>query len=203
MMKWASKIIFYFVAACLVAWTASLTFAFVSQALPGQPFTRWFALIVFDLGMVSWLLIFMYGAAGIAQRGIAFLLSVFDLIGVGLMCYAEIFLGGQTFATIPVSIGTVALYAVVIWTVVNLAGVWGYHYAEPENLKRMKIQSAQDKLTSKALDLFEEKIDKLAPKVADEVATRMTDNAVLEFDYRGPAGNGKKKTTTKRTPAKK
>ena len=200
MMKWASKILFYFVAACLVAWTASLTYAFVAQALPNQPVTRWFALIVFDLGMVSWLLIFMFGAAGIAQRGIAFLLSIFDLAGVGLMCYAEIFLGGQTLAAIPGNIGSYALYAVVIWTVVNLAGVWGYHYAEPENIKRMKNQGIEDMLFAKTMKKLEKKMEAMSDEVADEMSDGMKDEVLFQVGY---TGNGKKTTTAKRTTTKK
>ena len=75
MMKMFSKILFYIVAGVLVTWTASLTYSFISQALPDQPITPYFALVVFDVGMVSWLFIFMFAAEGIAQRGIALLLS--------------------------------------------------------------------------------------------------------------------------------
>ena len=209
MMKLISKILFYMVAAVLVLWTASLTYAFISTALPNQPVTRYFALVVFDVGMVSWLMIFMFGAEGIAQRGIAFLLSLFDLVGVGMMVYAEIFLGGQTLVASTGNIGLYALYAVVIWTIINLVGVWAYHYTEPENLKRMKIRGTQDKLLAKSLEKLERKIDAISDDVSDQLADGMKVDVLHQVGF---VGNGKKKPTTtsgktgstsKRTPVKK
>ena len=210
MMKLISKILFYMVAAVLVLWTASLTYAFISTALPNQPVTRYFALVVFDVGMVSWLMIFMFGAEGIAQRGIAFLLSLFDLVGVGMMVYAEIFLGGQTLTAVSGNIGLYALYAVVIWTIINLVGVWAYHYTEPENLKRMKIRGTQDKLLQKSLDKLERKMDAMSDAVSDELSDVMKKDVLHQVGY---TGNGKKRQSTstgttggatrKRTTAKK
>jgi len=182
-----------------VLWTASLTYAFISTALPNQPITRYFALVVFDVGMVSWLMIFMFGAEGIAQRGIAFLLSLFDLIGVGLMVYAEIFLGGQSYVTNTGNIGLYALYAVVAWTIINLIGVWAYHYTEPENLKRMKIRGSQDKLLAKSLEKLEQKMDAMSDAVSEELSDAMKIDVLHQVGY---TGNGKK-TPTKRTSAKK
>ena len=200
MMKLISKGIFYFVALCLILWTASLTYSFVSEALPDQPITRYFALIVFDVGMVAWLMIFMFGAEGIAQRAIALVLSTFDLLGVCFMVYAEIFLGGQSFADVPENIGMYALYAIVIWTAINLVGVWAYHYTEPENLKRMKIRGAEDKLQSQTLKKLEDKIDDIADSVADKEAEYLKDKVILGF---GNAGNGRTKKTANPTSARR
>ena len=200
MMKMFSKALFYVVAAVLVIWTGSLTYLFIEQALPTQTVTRYFALVVFDVGMVSWLLIFMFGAEGIAQRGIAFLLSLFDLVGVGLMVYAAIFLSGQMLATVSGNIGLYTLYAVVIWTIINLFGVWGFHYAEPENLKRMRIRSSQDMLFSKSLKKLEQKMEAMSDNVSEELSEGMKTEVLHQVGY---TGNGKKTTMAKRTTTKK
>ena len=55
-----------------------------------------------------------------------------DRIGVGLMTIAEIVLGGQTFAEVPAMLGTAAIWAVGIWTFVNVAGIVAFHLSSPD-----------------------------------------------------------------------
>ena len=60
MQKTIARGLFYGLATILVLWTDSLTYTFVSAALPQ---THWlapfFALVVFDVGMLAWLKVFL------------------------------------------------------------------------------------------------------------------------------------------------
>ena len=60
MQKTIARGLFYGLATILVLWTDSLTYTFVSAALPQ---TQWlapfFALVVFDVGMLAWLKVFL------------------------------------------------------------------------------------------------------------------------------------------------
>ena len=68
MTKSITRGIFYGVATVLLLWTASLTYSFVQRVLPDA---HWlvpiFALVVFDIGSVAWLLVFLNHAEGTGQ----------------------------------------------------------------------------------------------------------------------------------------
>ena len=113
MHKTIAKGLFYGVATVLILWTASLTYSFVATALPQ---THWlvplFALVIFDVGMLAWLKVFLDYAQGSGQRALALILSLFDFLGVGLMVLAEILLGGQTMVAPPENLGEYAIWGI-------------------------------------------------------------------------------------------
>jgi hypothetical protein len=160
--KTAAKFAFYGVAIVLILWTASLTISFVGSALP---LVHWivpfFALVVFDGGMIAWLFVFIDYAQGSAQRVIAIAACILDLIGVGLMVVTEVFLGGQTLVQAPTNLGEYALWGIGGWTVANVAAVILFHLTDPEARKRMALQGEMDAV-------FEEALKKLKNKRAEQ-----------------------------------
>lgn len=162
MTKSIAKFAFYFVAVVLVLWTSTLTYSFVAMALPSSSwFVPLFALVVFDAGMIAWLVVFIDYASGNWQRAVSIITCVFDLIGVGLMAFAEILLGGQTLANAPENMGEYAIWGIGIWTVANVAMVVIFHLTDPEARKRMALQGEQDAI-------FEEALKKLTTKRAEQ-----------------------------------
>ena len=153
MSRTIARFVFYAVAITLLAWTASLTVSFLTAALPG---VFWLVpilgLVVFDGGMIAWLLVFIGYAEGNIQRAVAISLTVIDLIGVGLMVLAEILLDGQQFATAPESLATTAVWGIGIWTILNVAGVVVFHLGDPQARKAMAIQAEKDAIWEGALD---------------------------------------------------
>ena len=152
MHKTIAKGLFYGVATVLILWTASLTYSFVATALPQ---THWlvplFALVIFDIGMLAWLKVFLDYAQGSGQRALALILSLFDFIGVGLMVLAEILLGGQTMVAPPENLGEYAIWGIAIWTVVNVGGVLIFHMLQPDARRKMVLQSEMDMIFDEAL----------------------------------------------------
>lgn len=181
LMTVVSKVLFYAIAAGLLVWTASLTMAFVSVALPHLEIARYFALVVFDVGCVAWLLIFLFAADGLPQRATALILAIFDLAGVGLMVFAEIFTGGQAIANIPANIGVLALWGIGIWTVVNLIGVFAYHFSDPDTMQDIARRNAADKITAKSLKMLDSKMEDIADDVANELADRMKAETLVKL----------------------
>lgn len=147
-----AKFLFYAVALTLLLWTASLTVSFLQSVLPNSfwlvPFL---GLVVFDGGMVAWMFVFLSHAQGAIQRSIALILTVFNLIGVGLMVIAEILLDGQQWVAAPESLGTIAVWSIGIWTIGNVAGVVMFHLGDNEARKEMAIQSEKDAIFEGAL----------------------------------------------------
>lgn len=144
--------LFYTVALVLLAWTASLTVAFISNALPDMPwYVPYLALVVFDAGMIAWLYVFLKHAQGTMQRATALAACIIDFVGVGLMVIAEILLGGQTLVAAPAGLATAAVWGIGIWTVLNVAAVILFHIGDPEAQKQMSIQNEKDAIWRGAL----------------------------------------------------
>lgn len=147
-----AKIVFYIVAAVLFTWTASLTVSFLQMALPN---TFWavpyLGLVIFDGGLIAWMIVFLSHAQGAIQRATALMLTIINLLGVGLMVVAEILLDGQQLTAAPESLGTVAIWAIGIWTIINVAGVVLFHLGDNEARKEMAIQSEKDAIFEGAL----------------------------------------------------
>lgn len=169
-----AKVAFYFVAVVLVVWTSTLTYSFVRQALPvASWFVPLFALVVFDAGMIAWLVVFIDHAAGNLQRAIAILTCVFDLIGVGLMAFAEILLGGQTLAQAPANMGEYAIWGIGVWTVVNVAAVVSFHLGDPETRKKMALQNEMDEVFDEALEKLKNKRAQQSGVLSEQLADAM------------------------------
>ena len=174
MNKTLAKFLFYTVAVVLVSWTASLTIAFVSNALPEAHWmVPYFSLVVFDGGMLAWLAVFLYYAEGSGQRVIAIAATLLDMIGVALMVIAEIFLGGQSLVAAPEMLGEYALWAIGIWTTLNVAGVIGFHLLDNDNRQRMAIQAEADEIFETALKLLKQKRVNHGHELADDMAEGM------------------------------
>lgn len=178
MHKTIAKGLFYGVATVLILWTASLTYSFVATALPQ---THWlvplFALVIFDVGMLAWLKVFLDYAQGSGQRALALILSLFDFLGVGLMVLAEILLGGQTMVAPPANLGEYAIWGIAIWTVVNVGGVLIFHMLQPDARRKMVLQSEMDMV-------FDEALKKLSTRrvaIGGELSDRLADGMLAQL----------------------
>lgn len=180
--KTIAKFVFYAVTVALLAWSGSLTVTFLSDALPNA---FWMVpilgLVVFDGGMIAWLLVFLAHAQGAIQRAVALCLTIFDLIGVGLMVIAEILLDGQQLVSAPAALGQAAIWGIGVWTMVNIAGVIVFHLGDPEARKDMAKQAEKDAIWEGALqDLRKRRIQDQA-RLADELSAVMFHELVSEL----------------------
>lgn len=169
-----AQFVFYAVAIVLFAWTASLTYSFVAMALPEMPwFVPALALVVFDVGMFAWMVVFLSYAEGSGQRSIAILSCVLDMIGVALLVLAEILLGGQQLATAPEHLGEYAIWGIALWTVANVIAVVSFHLLAPEARKAMAIQAERDAVFDSALEMLTEKRIDNGAQLAGVLSHRM------------------------------
>jgi hypothetical protein len=178
MHKSIARGLFYGVATVLILWTASLTYAFVRTALPQ---VHWivpvFALVVFDVGMLAWLKVFLDYAQGSGQRAVALIMTLVDFLGVGLMVLAEILLGGQTLVAAPESLGEYAIWGIAIWTVANVGAVIAFHLLHPEARRQMALRAEMDQV-------FDEALKKLGTKraqVSGQLSDQLSDDMLLQL----------------------
>lgn len=180
--KTITKFLFYAVAIVLLAWTASLTVAFISTALPNMPwYVPYLALVAFDGGMIAWLFVFLKYAQGTIQRAVALGLTIFDFIGVGLLVIAEILLGGQNLTEAPAALGTWAIWGIGVWTVVNVLGILLFHIGDPEAQVQMSIQNEKDAIFRGALANLGARRVENSKMLADQLGARMYATMLAEL----------------------
>ncbi len=176
-----AKFLFYAVAVILLVWTSSLTYSFLSMALPN---TFWMipllGLVVFDVGMVSWLFVFLSHAEGAIQRAVAITLTMFNFLGVGLMVIAEILLDGQQMVQAPEMLGTAAIWGIGIWTIVNVLGLLIFHLGDNNARREMAMQSERDAVFDAALKNLTQQRAVIQEELARQLGTAMLDDLIRE-----------------------
>lgn len=179
----AAMAMLYGLAIGIFAWTSYLTYSFVAGALPGLGLVApLLALLVFDAGVVAWALVYLHYAAGAPQVLVALIGAVLDLIGVGLMSAAEIWLGtGQTLAAAPPALAAAALWGITGWTFTNAALVLAFHLLSPEARQAQALRAARDLITDKALEQLDRNANELGDQVAGELGHDLWRGAVREL----------------------
>lgn len=187
-----AKFLFYGVAVTLLAWTASLTLSFLRMALPDAFFlVPVLGLVVFDVGMIAWLFVFLSHAQGAIQRSVAILLCLFDFAGVALMVLAEILLDGQRLVEAPAFLATTAVWGIAIWTVVNVGGVILFHLGDPTARREMALQSEKDAIFEGAIaDLKNRRIQNQS-LLANDMGSVLYDELLASIKSPGTGNTGK------------
>lgn len=177
-----AKFLFYSVAIVLLLWTSSLTYSFLSMALPN---TFWLVpllgLVVFDVGMIAWLFVFLSHAEGAIQRAVAIILTMFNFVGVGLMTIAEILLDGQQMAEAPAMLGTAAIWGIGIWTVVNVLGVLVFHLGDNQARRAMAYQAEKDEIFDAALKDLKTRRIGIQQEMAEEISRAMIGEMIADL----------------------
>ena len=182
MQKTIAKGLFYAVATILILWTGSLTYAFVAAALPQAHWlVPFFALVVFDVGMLAWLKVFLDYAEGSGQRAVALMMCIFDFLGVGLMVLAEILLGGQDLVSAPQHLGEYAIWGIAIWTVVNVGAVIAFHLLHPEARRKMALRAEMDMVFDEALQKLSTKRANISGQLSDQISDGMLVQLMAEL----------------------
>ena len=177
-----AKFVFYTIVIILLGWTSSLTYSFLSMAMPGEFWlVPLFGLVVFDGGMIGWLIVFLSFAEGAIQRAVALVLTLFNFIGVGLMTIAEILLGGQNMTAAPEMLGTAAIWGIGIWTVVNVLGVIIFHLGDNQARRAMAYQAEKDAIFDAALGDLKNRRIAIQSTMSAEMSRAMMDEMIAEL----------------------
>ena len=177
-----AKFMFYTVVIVLLAWTSSLTYSFLSMALPNTFFlVPLLGLVVFDAGMIAWLFVFLAHAEGSIQRAVALILTLWNFVGVGLMTIAEILLDGQQMVQAPAMLGTVAIWGIGIWTVVNVLGVLVFHLGDNNARRSMAYQAEKDAIFDAALGDLKNRRIAVQKAMSEEISRAMMDELIADL----------------------
>lgn len=168
-LKVVSKILFYVFCVAIFGWTASLTLDFVGSVLPNDTIQQYMALAVFDGGAITWLLVFLFKSEGLAQRAISLIMTIADLIGIGVMTVAALFLSGQQYTNVPASLGEIALWTIAIATFANVAAAYAFHISSPDAHEEITRGVAADKVKDAALKYLESSLGEIGAQVGAEL----------------------------------
>jgi len=183
-LKGVAKVLFFVLAAMLIAWSASRGLDFIQSTLPeGQKANGYFGLAGTEIGMLVWLLVFMYAARSIGQYVTAGIMTLIDLAGaIALFTFDSLLRAGQSgmiTSLQPEEVKTVILAlngligANVIATVI-------YHLADSETQKRISEAVMQGLLELKVM----KSIEKQGQAIVDEQAPQIAEQYLEEFKGR-------------------
>lgn len=193
--------LFYLLAASLLMWTGRLTISLVSTILPDMPYAPVFALALFDFGVFIWLAVYIYKAAGISQRIISILMTLADLVGVGLVSILEIYMGGQELVDIPAEMPEMAILALGIWTMLNLAAVVAFHLTDPQSTEAIIIGVERDKIRSAALVALENSMSEIAEELGQELGADLKASVLASMRLADPTRSNGASPKDKRVKA--
>ena len=180
-----SKILLGLFMAAVFALTVILTFGSLSRIFPGDLLKAGSGLVLLDIAALVWFLVLVYASHGAMQRGIAFLMFLLSVAGVGLFAGFDSMMSGQDMVEVPAWAGEAVIYTFVLLTFANLFVLYLHHLNDPNIANEMRVQAGKDKLISRGMDKFEERLDQEAEALADTISDRMHTMALLDMNLGG------------------
>lgn len=157
----------------LLIYSASRSLNFISLTLPPErQLLAWFGLAALDIGLVVWLVAFLYGSHG-WQRPLAAIMVVVDLIGaIGIFTADTWYEAGRAGLIDRMSTDQIQGMVIVLCGIIaiNIAGAVAHVIADPEQLKAMAEEDAQDKIEEATLKKITENAEQLAAELAPKIA---------------------------------
>lgn len=174
MAKKATYIFILILSVVLLGFTGSRTLDLLQQFLPdGQGEFAWLGLAAFDVGLIGWTRFFAHGARGASQRAIALIMVVVSLLAVAVSTVVDMYLSASSkglVTALPITVRIAVLLGVGLIVVANVVAFFLTHMWEPERMKAMAEESANDKIHDEVL----RQINEIAPQVAAQVAPVLT-----------------------------
>ena len=173
--EWIGKLLFWAMATALIVYAASRTLDFVNTTLSADDqIIGYLALFATTGGAIAWLAVFLHNSKGLAQKGIALIMIVIDVLGeISLFTIDTLMRSGQnglTATLTPEEIrATVMGMSLLIG--VNIIATFAYHVMDTDNMAAM-----EDNLSDWQIDLAIQKAKReKATSIANEIAQREAD----------------------------
>ena len=176
LLKYIAAVLFFVLAVMLIGWSASRGLDFIQTTLPeGQKTSAYFGLAGTEVGMIVWLLVFMYAARSIGQYVIAGLMTLIDLAGaIALFSFDTLLRAGENGMIESLSADEVrtVIIGLNVLIAANVIATVGYHLAESETQKRIGESVMQGLLELKVMRAIERQgqaiVDAQAPQIAEQ-----------------------------------
>jgi hypothetical protein len=172
----------------LIGYTGSRTVHLVQTTLPADAHVLgYLALFALDGGIVIWCLMFLYGARGNWQRGIALLMVLVDFTGVVVTMAADTQIQASkngVVGNVGQDLSNGAIWFVIIIIALNVAGVIFTHLTDPDHLKMQAEEEARGKIEAAAIRQISLNADVLAAKLAPVLGTEWVNDMTAQYTAR-------------------
>ena len=208
MAKWLGKILITALGLALLVYSATRSVSFIGLTLPAdKQGLAFFGLAALDGGIICFLIAFLHGSKGAAQRGICMIMIIVDFIGAVAMFTADtIYQTSVSGLTVEFDKNEMMTFILVLSAIIALnilAGIF-HHITDPDNMRRMADEEAFGKIEELARKKVAEESDFLAAELAPTIAASWSAQTRAKYMH---ALNDKKVSTpllppTIRTPTK-
>ncbi len=176
LLKYIAAVLFFALAVMLIGYSASRGLDFIQSTLPeSQKATGYLALAGTEVGMIVWLLVFMYAARSIGQYVVAGIMTLVDLAGaIALFSFDTLLRAGENnlIASLTADEVRTVIIALNLLIAANVIATVGYHLADSETQKRISETVMQGLLEMKVMRAIEKQgqaiVDAQAPQIAEQ-----------------------------------
>jgi streptogramin lyase len=188
MNKYLGYIAITTLASALLVYSASRSLDFIALTLPqDRQALAWVGLAALDGGLVAWLVTYLFGARGGAQRAIALVMIVCDLLGaVAIFTADTLYNTGKAGLTATMTPGAIytAVLALSLIVAINIAATVAFHLTEPEALRNQAEEAARAKIEDAILMAIRDNAGQLAAEIAPKVSRTWKDQMTAEYSHR-------------------
>jgi hypothetical protein len=202
--KFVALVAFLVIGGGLLVYAASRSLDFVQTTLPAKDQALgYFALLATSGGMIGWLLVFLYRADGIIQRGTALLMVLIDFLGKAALFTMDTLyrsgenglVGQMTQAEIRIVIlGMSALIAINIFATIV------FELGKMDVIKEIAEGAARDLVTFKALARIERDSETVAEEMMEQIVNQWRGNFRSAFGSADKLGIGQYETKKSSQP---
>ena len=165
-------------------YAASRTLDFVQSTLTADN-AVWGYLFLLSTGggALIWLLTFLTYADGFKQRGIAFLMGIIDLIGEGVLTYADTMRVSSQRGLLTMSQSEMSTFitASVGLVLLNLAAIYAFHLFNPQAERQSQARDLTDEVTDATMkqlntpEARRQMIEELSPTLRTAIIADVTE----------------------------
>ena len=211
LLKFVAVVTFFVIGGGLLIYAASRSLDFVQSTLPTQDqVLGYFALLATSGGMIGWLLVFLYRADGILQRGTALIMTLIDFLGeAALFTMDTLYRSGENGLVGQMTkdeIRTVIL-AMSGLIALNIFATLVFELGKMEVLKEIAEGAARDLVLFKALAQIEKDSERVADEMMPEIVDQWRGNFRSAYGSADQLGLGqyqtKPETESHQKPARK
>lgn len=172
----------------LLIYSATRSLDFISLTLPAdKQILAWFGLAALDVGVIAWLMAYLYGSGSAWQRVIAFGMVIIDFLGACAMFTLDTLYNAGNSGLInrltPDAIQN-AVLALSLVIAINIGATLAHHMLDPEAMRRHAEEEARAEIEAQALVLIRENAKSLAAQVAPQIAGSWKEQTALEYGHR-------------------
>ena len=203
--KFVATVAFLVIGGGLLVYAASRSLDFVQTTLPANDQALgYFALLATSGGMIGWLLVFLYRADGIIQRGTALLMVLLDFLGeAALFTMDTLYRSGENglvgqMTQDEVRIVILGMSALIA---INIFATIVFELGRIDVLKEIAEGAARDLVMFKALARIEKDSETVADEMMEDIVNQWRGNFRSAFGTADKLGIGQYETKKSEQPA--